>query len=609
MRIRLVSTILIVLFMAVRPELVLASSSGLLTQLTNDTRIYGGKITWSDGESKIKTTLFEQGGQVVGEATYPSGETLGLSLIESLMVEGVNAYLFNWKFDAENYGRLQLLFANDFEKFSGTWGWAESHENGGNWSGSLVSGTTDSTGVQKSQLQNTGLIGSWESSDGERYDILDGFKPNVGGVITYENGEATDVATWKVNATSQTLEIGYSEEPFEISDDGQYLTWGSYSKKQYRKVADVEASVVSNLKEDQNEFLDQLTGFIWETHASDSARIEFTRTFSNTEGVAAQFDKEDKLNSLGSWGVTSNVLKLKDSVYIEARITKAYLIAMDSDDGFIVLRRGEPRQEIARTDLRVAREVFLKELATGAWEQLEYSTTYIYRFRPLETDLKGLRFGESSKKLQSTEVWEYSVATGAMKIGYSEYIGGLLIDDVLVFLDDGGSQEIYHREPTIEKKHFTTVDTKAISVSERTAVEVNDAIARQLSQGDTYFLFEFQSDGRTGYLHRWTSTPFQITGEGLQFADGYTEHEKIYLIEDYIALGDEGFKIDTRTSRLRPKTDAEAVSDATEAKQNLKTLQEGGVKLLLTRSDGSTEMVRLPLKNFDELKSVSLLLD
>ena len=344
----------------------------------------------------------------------------------------------------------------------------------------------------------------------------------------------------------------------------------------------LEQAIVSfqtNLKEDQNAFLDQLTEFIWESHASDSARIEFTRTFSNTEGVTAQFDKEDKLSNLHSWGVASGVLKLGDSVYIEARITETYLIAMDSDDGFIVLRRGKPRQEIARTDLRVARELFLKELATGAWEKPRYSTTYTYRFRPLESDLRGLRFEESSKKLQSTEVWEYSVATGAMKIGYSEYIGGLLIGDVLVFVDDDGSQEIYHREPTIEKKHFTTVDTKTIPVSERTAFEVNDAIARQLSQEDTYFLFEFQSDGRTGYLHRWTSTPFQITGEGLKFSDGYTEHKKIYLIEDYIALGDEGFKIDTRTSRLRPKTDAEAVSDATEAEQNLKTLQEGGVKL------------------------------
>ena len=87
----------------------------------------------------------------------------------------------------------------------------------------------------------------------------------------------------------------------------------------------------------------------------------------------------------------------------------------------------------------------------------------------------------------------------------------------------------------------------------------------------------------------------------------YNVYEKLYLIEDYVALGEErGFKIDTRKTRLRPKTDLEAESDAVQAKENLEAIQEGGVKLLITHTDGTTEKLSLPFKSFSELKSISL---
>ena len=112
----------------------------------------------------------------------------------------------------------------------------------------------------------------------------------------------------------------------------------------------------------------------------------------------------------------------------------------------------------------------------------------VYRFRPLESELKGLRFGELADKLQSLAVWEFSVATGAINIGYSEYVGGLVEGDLLVFVYGDGEQAIYHWDSSIEKKHFTIADTKSISISERTAPTVNEIIGRQLAQA-TYFFF------------------------------------------------------------------------------------------------------------------------
>lgn len=580
-----------------------ASSHGLTKLLLDGERTYEGALTWSDGETAIMTRFVDQAGQVFGTATYPDGEILELSLVEN----EATSYLFKWDYASEHYGYALFTFSDDYATFKGTWGHGDSYADGGEWIGIVESGRTQSDSVQAIQFKNTGLVGSWRSPDGDRYDILDGFKPNSGGVILYENGEASGVDTWNLNSSTKVLEIGWTQAPVEISADGQFLIWGhDFAKTTYQKIADVETDVVSTLKDDQDAFLDELTTFTWASYAPEINRVEFTKTFSTTEGVISQFSNDGSIDSLSSWGVASGVLKLADVVYIEARMTNSYLIAMDADEEFIVLRREDTKQQAVRTELQAAREAFLRELTTGAWLQPSYIGSYVYRFRPLHSDLKGLKFGESDNKLQSMEVWEYSVATGAIQIGYSEFIGGLVEGDLLVFVDGDGEQAIYHRDSSTEKKHFTTADTKSISISERTASSVSEIIGRQLAQDDTFFLFEFSTDGRTGYLHEWTSTPFQITGESLEL-DDYNTYEKVYLIEDYVTLGEErGFKIDTRKTRLRPKTDLESESDADQAKDSLQAIQEGGVKLLIMRTDGTTEKVRLPLKSFNELKSINL---
>ena len=447
------------------------------------------------------------------------------------------------------------------------------------------------------------LIGSWQSGDGDRYDILDGFKPNVGAVITYEDLEASGVGSWSINSVSGNLKIGYwNDDPYTISNDGKTLQWGSTV---YQKVSELRTDAIVDLKTDPNTFIDELTKFSWSFYSTDKNYAEFTKTFSSTEGVRTRFDNENNLDDISTWGVASGALKIGDTVYLEARITPEYFIAIDDDDDMIVLHRGNERPEALRTELTVAREAFLKALTTGAWQRPSYYGSYIYRFRPLEGDLKGLRFTEEDEKLTSINTWEFSVATGAFKFGYTEYVGGLVVGELLVFVEEDGDQTSYYRDPFVEQKHFTSADTRTIAVSERTTSDLVEAIGRQLALDDTFYLFEFNADKRTGYLHEWTSDPFQITGETLDVESWY-EYEKVYLIEDYVAFGDDGrgYKIDTRQSRLRPKTDAEAKSDAEEAEEGLASLQKSSVKLVITRTNGSTETIKLPLESLSELKSM-----
>jgi len=454
------------------------------------------------------------------------------------------------------------------------------------------------------------LIGSWQAEDGTRYDFLDGFKPNAGAVILYKEFLVSGVGKWSAKPDEKKFKIGYRDYPYELSSDGKTMTWGpSHSRKTYKKVAEFRASGILDLKKDPDAFIDDLTGFSWSNYASKVGQTTFTRTFSGTEGVRIQFNEEDKLSDLSAWGVASGVLKIGRTVYLEARITPSYLLAMDKRDNFIVLKRDKTKTKLPRTDLKVAREKFLISLTTGAWK-IPSSTPPVYRFRPLEGDLKGLVFKEKDNKLTSTFGWEFSAATGAMKISSTEYVGGLVIGELLVFVETDGDQKMYYRDGSVDQKHFTTGDTRAIALSERTAPAVIEAIGRQLSQSDTFFLFEFNADGRTGYRHEWQSKPFQITAENLKIGDYYT-YKKMYLIEDYIALGDRGtaFKIDTRMSRLRPKSDTEAKADADKASKELSVLREGGVTLVITRTDGSVDRIKLPMKSLEGLKSMEVIVE
>ncbi len=455
--------------------------------------------------------------------------------------------------------------------------------------------------VQADQM----LIGTWETGKGERMDVLDGFKPNMGPVIRYSDGEVEGVYTWRIDTTSKELKMRYSSTVYALSDNGLNLLWNN---KKWSKSKELETQGIVNLATDANSFIDGLTGHSWSGNSSSVGKMEFTRTFSNTEGVVTRFDQDQSLKSLDSWGIASGVLKIGSQVYLEIRITPQYLIGVDDDDDeFLVLNKGESRGEISQTSMLESREQFLAAMTTGAWRRPGgYRPDYIYRFRPIEGDLKGRVFQEGNNRLESTSVWEFSPATGAMKIGYTEYNGGITIDNLLVLVKKDGDQKSYLRDLTVEEKSFNIGDVKTIEISERTASKVMTATARQLSYEDQYTLFEFSEDGRTGYVHEWKSYPFQITGQSLK-AEGWGSYEQIYLIEDYIVFGEgRGRKIDLRQSRLRPKSDAEAESDAKQSEQALAELQKGKVSLKIVRTDGSQETISLPIADLGELKSIEV---
>ena len=469
-----------------------------------------------------------------------------------------------------------------------------------------------------SVISNEALIGSWQNDEGLKMDLMRGFKPNVGPVIYWKDEEVSEIQTWKVNPNSNELEIYYESGIYDISSDGNQLYWNTASWKDkedllWKKIDDIESKNVINIKKDPDAFVNILTSALWSSNVKKNDQKEFTKTFSSTSGILSGFNKERELDDLQSWGVASGVFTIGSSnLYVEALISDKYLIAVDANDNFLVLYKGDLTEELERITLKDSREQFLSSLTTGAWKKISsYSPDSIFRFRPIEGELKGRVFVENDSKLISSSVWEYSPATGAFKEGYTEYLSGLNIGDLLVFVDKDGKQNALYRDNSVELIEFSTSDVDNISISERSTTETKNTLNRQMSigNGNDFTLFEFNIDNRTGYFHEWTSYPFQITGEALQIDDYYpSKFEQLYLIEDYVVF-DESFskKIDTRKSRMKPKTDIESKEDSVKAIEVLDTESKVSLKIKIDLKDGTSKTIPIPVSSLLDLKSISVI--
>ena len=126
--------------------------------------------------------------------------------------------------------------------------------------------------------------------------------------------------------------------------------------------------------------------------------------------------------------------------------------------------------------------------------------------------------------------------------------------------------------------------------------------------GSEFTLFEFNKDNRTGYFHEWESYPFQITGQTLKIDGLYSKIEQLYLIEDYVVF-DERFskKIDTRESRMKPKSDEEASEDSVQAKAKLEAEVKSAINIKIELIDGTSKLIPVPINSISDLKSISII--
>ena len=311
-------------------------------------------------------------------------------------------------------------------------------------------------------VSNDNLVGVWENSETNmRLDILDGFKPNRGAVLTISNGTNTDIGIWEIRDSEIRLIIGYyNREVKNLDEDG--FQWNGIPFKKQHEINEDEIIV---LRRDESGFIDRLTGNVWLT-SNEGRTSVFKSTFSIDSGVVETFSSEGELHSLESWGVSSGVLKIGGNVIVEARMSQSYMMGLDERDNFFVLKAISPLSVHSRTDLERQRFEFLKLLVTDVWQRTRYNEKRDYKFRPIEGPLKGRRVRLLNDKLEASDTWEYSPSTGALKIGYTEYIGGVVIDDTLALVVEDGDQTFYRRIPSGSGREFTVSDVRKTPINE-----------------------------------------------------------------------------------------------------------------------------------------------
>ena len=448
------------------------------------------------------------------------------------------------------------------------------------------------------------LTGVWQSVEEDiRLDILDGFKPNRGAVLSIEKGEETEVGSWESNEQGITLSVGWS------SDEVQFIGTDTieWRRKRFTRSTGITEEGVVLLKGDENAFIDQLTGGVWLT-SDEGENAIFKSTFSIDSGVLALYARSGELESLRSWGISSGVLKIGDSVIVEARISENYLVGQDHRDSFVVFRAAYEAEEQGRIELSKQREDFLSNLLTDTWQRPKYGGGYYYyKFRSVEGPLKGRVLHLENDTFKGSSVWEYSPSTGALKIGYTDYIGGIAVGDTLALLEEDGDQVFYHKKPDGPGKVFSVSDVRTYRVNEVDLGDLNRTLDGQFQRDGYLYSFEFKDDGRTGYVHKWRSEPFFVTGQRFASDAFYPEAEIIYELEEYLLFDDVfAVKRDATESRLKPKTDAQVAEDRQAMEKKMESLGQTSVVLRVTDLEGNVQDFMLPFRSMADIEGIEL---
>ena len=451
------------------------------------------------------------------------------------------------------------------------------------------------------------FYGSWvDNSSGLQLDILDGFKPNRGPVLVVDEDGGVSATTWSAEDDIFEVTIGYQRYAASIRNDESLELSQSYGEPLILEpIAGNQETVAVSLKDDETAFVSKIQDHIW-LASKDGAVATFKATFGNDTGVL-ELTEDGELKDLQSWGVASGVIKIGSGVVVEARVTNQYFIGLDQRDNFVVYKSLGDADQRVTTDVEIQRDQFFNAMLTGEWETSGWGALYTHKFRPVYGELSGKVFTIYEDRLSSYNTWEYSPATGALKIGGTEYIGAMIVNNTLAMIEKDGDQKFYNRSNNGNQKRYTLGDVKTVALSENSLPRVREMLSPQFQNGDWLYSFEFKDDGRTGFIHVWKSAPFNITGETFQSKIGMGR-ERLFQIEEFVLFKDGYvFKMDNSESRLKPKTDDEAKIDAEEQKQLQKSSQQNSMKVRVLTIDGETVDVVLPVTDFASIAIVSIL--
>ena len=122
------------------------------------------------------------------------------------------------------------------------------------------------------------------------------------------------------------------------------------------------------------------------------------------------------------------------------------------------------------------------------------------------------------------------------------------------------------------------------------------------------YLFEFMDDKRTGFVHRFKSSPFTITGETFKPNEILSDASVLYVLEDIILFEDKiVFKRDSSFSRLKPKSEDEVKEDKVKEENRIELLGTKQVNAIITFLDGKKLEIPLGFETLDKITKIELI--
>ena len=455
-------------------------------------------------------------------------------------------------------------------------------------------------------LANERFLGSWESSSGTKFHIVNGFRSGLGPVLIQEPDGEIITTNWIDKGEKFQITYGWTDYNLSLISKENVLLTADYSPNiSLTRIEDPDENNQIDIKLQSEDFVDALVAREWITSLGD---LVFKSTFSEDSGVATTSTSAKPVGSV-YWAVSSDVLKFGDALLLEAKITNEYLVALDEYDNFVVFKSSSDAPSVQKTNLESDKDEFFNLLLSGEWYTEDYSEKSIYKFRPVFGDLSGILFQTQNDRLISDTTWEYSPSSGTLDLGYSQFSGAVIVNNTLAFKDVDGNQYFYNRYSEGLMKRFTLSDVATIPLNEFSVSKVKDTLNMQLQRGDYLHLFEFQDDGLKGFVHQFRSSEFEISGETM--SNAFTnDANKLFKVEDFVIFdsdwGPITYKMDASESRLKPKSDSEAVTDAQKQELLKSTNLDKRLIVRIKSKDGTTVDVPLPIKDFGEIGTLTL---
>lgn len=443
------------------------------------------------------------------------------------------------------------------------------------------------------------IVGLWLDA-GQRpvYDFLEGFKPNRGIVLEFEDGQVDELAQW--NIEGEKITIGYMTYSVKIEENILYIDEQPYTRSQ----EELPQEILVSLKENPAAFVEQLTQATWIDPIETNTTHSFIRGFSPDTGVYSAF-VEDAVEKLSSWSVANDVFKIGSTVYPNAKILPHHLLLLDSRDRIQLLNRGDAVEALSQTDLSEERDEFLDLLTRGTW----HNRRYLYEFRPTFGDLSGSIFiyGTTKNQYRYSEDWEYSLETGILKWEHKEYVGGRVLGDYLLLQEDDSETALFIRWEDSSSEQEPHSKSKKISVSERDMGDLHKMLSRQWFRRPYFYIFDFDPTKPQGFLHEFRSIPFVIAGNTITIEDK-PEFEELWQWEDKVVFGHNAFSLQADASPvyMLPIDEEQALAIADEQAAALEGMQSQHMELIIELTDGSTVEIPVPAGNFSEIQSIRL---